>query len=241
MTCRQLRPYVVDCARGGLETAVESRVARHVRGCPDCRALLERERIMSAALRRMADQIRVPAVAPDREEALLTLFDEAGAKPRRSRLPVWLGTLSLAAVLLIVVVAGSRSRPAPIAATRTLPELRVPAPHSADVGPLTIRPPDVVNRSKRRWSGHRGAPPAPARPRTDETLEVLFDTESFVAWPWAAAGPRLESGAVIRVSLPVSILPALGLWPPPSAGRDVPADLLVGQDGFARAVRLVSD
>jgi hypothetical protein len=79
--------------------------------------------------------------------------------------------------------------------------------------------------------------PAPA----DDVLDASFETTSFVAWPGAAAGPPLESGSVIRVWLPVSILPALGLWPPPSAGSEVPADVLVGQDGFARAVRLVPE
>jgi hypothetical protein len=43
----------------------------------------------------------------------------------------------------------------------------------------------------------------------------------------------------VRVELPVSVLPTLGLIPPASHVTAVRADLLVGQDGLARAFRLV--
>jgi hypothetical protein len=48
----------------------------------------------------------------------------------------------------------------------------------------------------------------------------------FVAWPGAAAWPPFESGELIRVELAFE-------------NGVVEADVLVGQDGFARAVRLV--
>lgn len=65
------------------------------------------------------------------------------------------------------------------------------------------------------------------------------DMAGFVPWPGAHAWPPFESGELVRVDLPVSALPALGLWPPSSAASVVQADIVVGQDGFARAVRLV--
>jgi hypothetical protein len=77
--------------------------------------------------------------------------------------------------------------------------------------------------------------PAPAEPRA---ADASFDLTGFVAWPGASAWPPLESGSLMRVDLPVSLLPTLGLSAPSSAGF-VAADIVVGQDGFARAVRLV--
>jgi hypothetical protein len=65
------------------------------------------------------------------------------------------------------------------------------------------------------------------------------DLTGFVAWPGASAWPPFESGSLMRVNLPVSMLPALGLSAPTSASGLVPADIVVGQDGLARAVRLV--
>jgi hypothetical protein len=75
---------------------------------------------------------------------------------------------------------------------------------------------------------------------TDAVMSDLsVDLTGFVTLPGVQAWPRFESGAVVRVDLPVSALPALGLMPPASAATVVQADLIVGQDGFARAVRLV--
>ena len=61
----------------------------------------------------------------------------------------------------------------------------------------------------------------------------------FVPWPGAIGLPRLDSGELLRVELPISMLPSLGLRPPVSRRQVVSADLLVGQDGLTRAVRLV--
>jgi anti-sigma factor RsiW len=61
---------------------------------------------------------------------------------------------------------------------------------------------------------------------------------AFVVLPGATALPRLESGQVIRIEIPESELATVGLWAPAQAGP-VQADVLIGQDGLARAVRLV--
>jgi hypothetical protein len=63
----------------------------------------------------------------------------------------------------------------------------------------------------------------------------------FVPWPGARDLPPLESGELVRVDLPVSMLPALGMAPPAIHGARVKADVIIGQDGLARAVRLVAN
>jgi predicted anti-sigma-YlaC factor YlaD len=67
-------------------------------------------------------------------------------------------------------------------------------------------------------------------------------TESeFVPWPGAAALPPFESGQLVRTELPASVLPLLGIRPARAQGGNrVVADVLVGQDGLARAVRLAN-
>jgi hypothetical protein len=69
--------------------------------------------------------------------------------------------------------------------------------------------------------------------------EPVFDMTGFVPWPGAEAWPRFESGSLVRIDLPVSALAALGLPVPSSTVSVVQADIVVGQDGFARAVRVV--
>ena len=63
----------------------------------------------------------------------------------------------------------------------------------------------------------------------------------FVMVPGAATLPPMESGSLVRMDVPVAELPALGLAPPPSnRTASVRADLIIGQDGLPRAVRLVN-
>jgi hypothetical protein len=79
--------------------------------------------------------------------------------------------------------------------------------------------------------GRSGRPPAaPA-------VAPLTTTE-FVLWPGAAELPTFESGHLMRMEVPVSALPSLGLVTPATHAAVVQADVLVGQDGLPRAVRL---
>jgi hypothetical protein len=77
-------------------------------------------------------------------------------------------------------------------------------------------------------SSVRGVPSVPQSPN------------EFVAVPGAAMLPRMESGSLVRMNVPVSMLPSLGVMLPAGRATSVKADLIVGQDGVARAIRLVN-
>jgi hypothetical protein len=241
MTCKQLHPFIVDLARGAIDAAaVEAQLARHVRGCADCNALLERERMMSAGLRRMADSVDVPAADSNREHALLAAFDEAAAAPKSRRIRFWVWSPALAAALLAAAVIAWRT--GEVVPTKTGPTEAVHRETDTQRVSSAIAPQETRHRALSSSFKERQRSGAPTRRRTidgtDDLRDAAFENAAFVAWPGAAAGPPLESGSLMRVDLPVSILPALGLWPPSSAETTVPVEILVGQDGFARAVRL---
>src|SRR5438094_3150625 len=100
MTCRQLTPDVIDFARGiALDRSREAAVEEHLRSCAACAALAERERAISAGLRRLAADERVSPQSDVRLGRLLAIFDA----PRRSRRTTVGVGLSLAASVLIVV------------------------------------------------------------------------------------------------------------------------------------------
>jgi hypothetical protein len=64
----------------------------------------------------------------------------------------------------------------------------------------------------------------------------------FLEIPAAAYLPPMESGAIVRVELPLSALPSYGIQIVPEMETDaVDADLLVAQDGLARGIRLVNN
>lgn len=74
----------------------------------------------------------------------------------------------------------------------------------------------------------------PSMPQSARSVE-------FMAIPGAAGLPALEGATIVRTELSISALPTYGITISPDARRSaVEADLLVGQDGQARAIRLVT-
>jgi hypothetical protein len=65
-------------------------------------------------------------------------------------------------------------------------------------------------------------------------------TSGFITLPYAQSGVPLEQPVIVRVDIPVSELGMMGVRVTPSSVKErVRADLLIGQDGVARAVRVV--
>ena len=68
----------------------------------------------------------------------------------------------------------------------------------------------------------------------------IYTAPGFIALPYSQSGVPLESAVVIRVAVTRSELASMGVAVPASASTArVNADVLVGQDGVARAVRFV--
>ena len=64
----------------------------------------------------------------------------------------------------------------------------------------------------------------------------------FIEIPGTAVLPPMESGSIVRVALPVTLLPQYGIAIlPDMAGDSVDAELLVAQDGLPRMIRLAQD
>ena len=67
-----------------------------------------------------------------------------------------------------------------------------------------------------------------------------YDAPGFIALPYSQSGVPLESVVVIRVQMRPSELSSMGVAVPAAASTaKLTADIMVGQDGVARAVRLV--
>jgi hypothetical protein len=64
----------------------------------------------------------------------------------------------------------------------------------------------------------------------------------FVGLPGAASLPPFESGAIVRIVLPVAALPSYGIQIVPDFEAErIAVDLLVAQDGIPRAIRFADD
>ena len=82
--------------------------------------------------------------------------------------------------------------------------------------------------------------PEPGVLQQDAAVQVDETAADFYPLPDAEGLPPVESAMVVRVQLPMSSLELIGF--PINQDRDsdpVEADVLLGQDGLARGVRLV--
>jgi hypothetical protein len=168
------------------------------------------DRDLALALRRLADAIEVPPGDPRREAALMAAFDAAVNDERRPA-PRPRRTMYWG-------MAGLATAATLLIATGLAP-VRTGRYGTPNGGNQVLHKP--------LSSSLRGAPLEPQPP------------SEFVLVPGAGALPPMESGELVRMDVPVSLLPALGVVPPATPVTRVKADLIVGQDGLPRAVRLV--
>lgn len=165
---------------------------------------------LALALRRVAEQADVPPIDPRREAALMAAFD-AAARQRSDPSPSRRATYLGMAGLATAATLLIAVGIAPVRTGR----------HGTPSGG------DQLLQKPLASSSLRGVQLEPQPPN------------EFVLVPGAAALPPMESGSLLRMDVPVSMLSALGVSPPANPGARVRADVIVGQDGLARAVRLV--
>ena len=211
---------------------------------PACAALLERERRLSQGLRALsAAAPAAPSEALSRR--LLDAFAERQpAQPdvaRGANRIVGKGWLRAAAAVLVAAggvllwssAGNSPKSDKPPDASTAVAEIRTPE---------AIQPSSSVQSAANvpRESATTPASQPPRRSR-QRALPAVVRPVGFVALPGAAGLPDFESGEIVRVEIPLTSLPTYGIEILPDAqGSPVEADLLVGQDGQARAIRLVT-
>jgi hypothetical protein len=187
---------------------------------------------VEGAPERVAEQLR--AAWAVRSEAGATAGRASDASPTRVRiLGGWVAAAAALVALAGATVWWSNSQ-RHAATTSSAKQATVPAPHTPEKeAPLQASAQPSVPAEK----------PLNVRPPKSRPVRPprLAAATGFVELPGAVGLPDFESGQIIRVEIPLASLPTYGLEIVPDA-RDAPveADVLVGQDGQARAIRLVS-
>ncbi len=262
MNCQLFEEIITDLARDRMMEAGrrESGLA-HAAECARCAARLREERSLSAVLRALAESDKA-LVAPDQVEAtLLAAFRaRAAASPeipakgwRRSR---W-AMAAAAAGLLILALTVSRL----ISSSASNRESRQNGFSALTVSPSpanTESPVPTVSSSEQKLVAARDErlKPRLARPRSrfnrrsfekaiepEEVLDFYPAREiatDFIPTVYGGLGWPLDSGQLLRIQMPRSALAAFGL--PINyerADEPIKAEVLVGADGLARAIRFV--
>src|SRR5262245_47104658 len=160
-----------------------------------------------------------------------------GWRPRSSGKPViasWRPWTSAAAAILLVVCVAYLWRS--VQPRMNVGHLTSP-PRPAEKPPAA--PPAGVSTIERTSSAEvRIAHPSPNRRPPKKTNVVT--PSGFVDLPWTAGLPAFESGEIVRMDIPAASLPTYGIDISSGGRGPVEADVLIGQDGFARAIRLVA-
>lgn len=246
MTCGEFQSIVTDLARSGLSAAEQREATIHARACEPCAKRLADEEGVTRALRQLREA--TTEQAPDwMEESLRQAFlsQEQQLAGRHARY-MWGAAAAAAGLVTLGIIGLSWLRPGSDQAPPIAVERQNATPTSPSAAPPSTSAP-VVDRNTRQSAVStedqvsparvRRAPTSRARtPVEDEPREIVTD---FVWLPYGAPS-AFESGQIVRVRIPRSVLPSFGLA---MDGRDlaerVQADIVVGEDGLARAIRLV--
>jgi len=251
MNCQEFERAVVEIDCGHLTGAdAQASALAHAEICPQCAERLNRERRMTFGLRAFAvDEAAINA--PERVRlALRAAFDERQGAAAKRHVSIFSAShklrwsLAAAAMLLIsfsIIALWPRERGekigvAPPASPQPDISKNFPGPppaRSADEGPATrIRPPR--SRAK-RLSGElirRG-------PRL--IVEGIDEKATLFPLTFVAKSETTEFIQTVRVEIARSTLLMMGLPINIDRGeRMIKADLIIGEDGVARAVRLLN-
>jgi len=243
MNCQDFEMIVLHLARNRwLEAATREQSRVHTEVCMRCAARLAEERALLDGVRLVIAEIAQKEAPAHVEAALLTAFRaQARCKeastvrplPEPGRWRRWMTGAAWAAVILLASLAGvtwlklssdgqkraARQQPASAASPTPQREMTV-----ANISEQKRSA--VAQRVKPRRGLHQAA-----APESEMTTSFYSLVEEGELAP-------LESGQVVRVEVPVSTLIALGLpVTAESLSQPVQADLLLGQDGLARAIR----
>ena len=183
----------------------------HAAECEACARRMAEQKALAAGLRAAAVEWRATE-APERvEHGLVAAFRSQQARQERSRRGIWLPVLSWAAAAAFLVVL----------AVLTIRGNKPVAPRHAATGPI-------------QWAS-AGAP-------ADWMAEEDSNSGEFIPLPNAEQVGENEDVNVVRVEVPRSAMLAVGLpVNPDQASELVEADVMLGSDGLARAVRFVNE
>jgi hypothetical protein len=252
MNCHDFEIIAADLAREGLMDAGQREGAlAHTTSCESCRSRLGDERALTDGLRSVAKDANQEA-PPRVEAALLAAFRKqqpahpASAPPRFAKRQ-WLYVAAAAAAVVVIVamlaLVASRTQKSqqPVeqkagTVVPRAPEESAPAHPPANPEPK-VATVDTERQSKRANRPRRASRTAEHLNEPTATAEIATD---FIPLMNRETLAEMDGGQVMRVELPRSALMSFGLpMDMERATERIKADVVVGNDGLARAIRFV--
>ena len=227
MTCREFDEVVHEFVRMELlDVAVREATLEHAAHCSNCAERMTEAGVLAEATEAAAESVCGQQAPPNVEVALLAAFRKRHRRTVWWRTFEWVAAGAAAAMLSIVLWTS---------AGRTKGQPPSPGPRK-DISSQSKAPLDAaVPESSQAGEVAEGAETQVANAATSGTYAVA----DFVPVPFTEAiGPE-DPGMVVRVQLTRSSLAELGYPVAEMPDEDlIRADVLVGEDGWPRGVKL---
>jgi hypothetical protein len=252
MNCQRFENVVSDLVRGQMmEVDVRTDALAHVDECDECHMRLRDEEMLTRGLRGLAGEME-SLEAPARIESQLrqAFRDRHAVAPvvpiaskRSSNYRYWL-TAAAAVLLLVLGVVAVQFRRTPSQTTATQTEKSEPqkvVPNEPVEVPGKDENKLADNQQPRKTVRPRpvklASNPRPAKEQVAHHAEVATE---FMPIGYMSAASLQDGGQIVRVELPRSRLASFGfIVNMERYNEKVKADVLLGVDGMAQAIRFV--
>lgn len=233
MSCQDFEEMLTELARERETRGKQQGALAHVESCPRCAARLAGQRTLTMRLRALAASYETAQAPPRVEAALAGEFRRRAVKGEFSagwgRPRFALAAAAALVLLALGIVVLLRKQPAEQART---PQ---PAPPPA----IVVRHEPPTATVARKASPVPSGKPRPALRRTPAPAGPEIATE-FIPLGYEGGWNPAEGGQLVRVRMPRSILTSFGLpMNEDRAFEPIRADVILGNDGVARAIRFV--
>ncbi len=257
MNCQRFENVVSELARGRMmEAEQRSEALAHSDACETCAVRLRNEEMLTRGLLSLAAEMETLGAPEHLEGKLLEAFRARQVvvpiTSRRSSLRSRYWLAAVAAVLLIVMSvvavrwrAGRIDAPPQVAEEKKVQPNTPPLKNQVIEKPSEELPKEVEYRADNVQPKRPVRKPVrPARLRAPENAQLANNVSEvatdFIPTSYMNAAALQDGGQIVRVELPRSALARFGL--PVNMERyneRVKADVLLGVDGLAHAIRFV--
>ncbi|HKA22272.1 MAG TPA: hypothetical protein VKN18_28600 [Blastocatellia bacterium] len=248
MNCNDFEVIAGDLSKDVLMDAnLREKGLEHSASCADCAARLEEERVLTGGLRLLAKASTEEAPA-NVEAAVLAAFRQNQIVPStRTSYRRWIYVAASAAALVLIATLialnASRTQKPELPSSQATTEEKTPGgtvAQSAVPVPRQSERNTVAAKSTMHRTEHGGAiSQKPMQVETDSNAITEIATD-FIPLTNREALAQMDGGQVMRVELPRSALMSFGLpMDMERATERIKADVVVGNDGLARAIRFV--
>jgi hypothetical protein len=253
MNCHDFEGIASDLAKDHLMVADQrERALAHSASCAHCAERLADERTLTDGLRLLAKTASEQAPASVEQSLLKAFRDQRTARPAVSIYATrrrWMYVAaSVAAIALIVTILAfatrNRESQPPVPEKAVIPTPLTPeAPRQSPSTTITPEKTVAVRSSRAAGKALATARASRSKPLNYETEKLNPSDEiatEFIPLMNREALSQMDGGQVMRVELPRSALMTFGLpMDMERATERIKADVLVGNDGLARAIRFV--